>query len=124
MIRRPPRSTLSSSSAASDVYKRQDEWEWGESAEAEGSEQVDWDDDTTGWTECEIAPSWPSPEEEATVVENEEWATAGDQLKPGLRKSWQTELSGEKKHRILGAMQGFDPDKVRAERKAKKAAKN
>src|SRR5664280_1318675 len=26
MIRRPPRSTLSSSSAASDVYKRQNEW--------------------------------------------------------------------------------------------------
>src|SRR5664280_3921798 len=26
MIRRPPRSTLSSSSAASDVYKRQDTW--------------------------------------------------------------------------------------------------
>src|SRR5665648_1300025 len=26
MIRRPPRSTLSSSSAASDVYKRQDIW--------------------------------------------------------------------------------------------------
>ena len=28
MIRRPPRSTLSSSSAASDVYKRQDQREW------------------------------------------------------------------------------------------------
>ena len=27
MIRRPPRSTLSSSSAASDVYKRQDQYE-------------------------------------------------------------------------------------------------
>src|SRR5664280_3692606 len=29
MIRRPPRSTLSSSSAASDVYKRQDKHNWG-----------------------------------------------------------------------------------------------
>eukprot|EP00658_Telonema_sp_P-2_P030258 TRINITY_DN22883_c0_g1_i5.p1 TRINITY_DN22883_c0_g1~~TRINITY_DN22883_c0_g1_i5.p1 ORF type:complete len:191 (-),score=40.44 TRINITY_DN22883_c0_g1_i5:412-984(-) len=28
MIRRPPRSTLSSSSAASDVYKRQDQYAW------------------------------------------------------------------------------------------------
>src|SRR5664280_1120989 len=28
MIRRPPRSTLSSSSAASDVYKRQGIWRW------------------------------------------------------------------------------------------------
>ena len=34
MIRRPPRSTLSASSAASDVYKRQAEGPWFESASA------------------------------------------------------------------------------------------
>eukprot|EP00658_Telonema_sp_P-2_P061058 TRINITY_DN49817_c0_g1_i1.p1 TRINITY_DN49817_c0_g1~~TRINITY_DN49817_c0_g1_i1.p1 ORF type:complete len:546 (+),score=129.14 TRINITY_DN49817_c0_g1_i1:113-1750(+) len=39
MIRRPPRSTLSSSSAASDVYKRQGEM-WGKFAEAEDGDEM------------------------------------------------------------------------------------
>ena len=55
MIRRPPRSTLSSSSAASDVYKRQ---------------EVPWEEDTSGvfsnTSSQNTPPDQPSPESEAS----------------------------------------------------------
>ena len=46
MMRRPPRSTLSSSSAASDVYKRQDQ--------SELAALIGLDDDPIGYKEVEI----------------------------------------------------------------------
>ena len=85
MIRRPPRSTLDRSSAASDVYKRQHQRGNGQAKLRELLATGRWRpvySDAVAWLlarnatvpEHEMQPSAPGPWRDLTIAKNSEWA--------------------------------------------------
>eukprot|EP00658_Telonema_sp_P-2_P023166 TRINITY_DN19278_c0_g1_i1.p1 TRINITY_DN19278_c0_g1~~TRINITY_DN19278_c0_g1_i1.p1 ORF type:complete len:123 (+),score=24.54 TRINITY_DN19278_c0_g1_i1:118-486(+) len=107
MIRRPPRSTLSSSSAASDVYKRQ---ELIKHLLARGGSAA-----ATGLLSGLQAPNATNPYSQATLSQPTQYQTQSQyQTQTQVMTASQPQLPGH-----LGVLQGAQPVKRAPKRKAR-----